>query len=284
MEDMPFADADISAGRYALQHQLEELFNKNQLIPRIKEEFLACKEPDFVTYMRERKVDEKFGLNLLTQMAIHKRASVSTLVGILRHHHDNVQETADAIMRCVEIGLLAYDEPLGMFVVLFWPDQEVMDEIDRYQYPLPMVVQPVHLKDNMDTGYITQMCRRGSLILKDNHHEEDICLDHLNSMNMVRFRINKQTADLVENSWRNLDKPKPGESKQDFQKRRKAFEKYDKTARDVIALVESEGETFYLTHKYDKRGRTYCQGYAINYQGTPWNKAVVEFAHQEIAT
>lgn len=284
MEDQPFADADISAGRYALQHQLEELFNKNQLIPRVKAEFYTCKEPNFIEHMAANNIEEKFGLTLLTQMAIHKRASVSTLVGIMRHFYGNVQVTADEIMRCVEAGLLSYDEPLGMFVVIFWPDQEVMDEIDRYQYPLPMVVQPLHLTNNLDTGYITPLCSRGSLILKDNHHDEDICLDHLNRMNSVRFRINRQTADLVQNSWRNLDKAKPGESKQDFQKRRKAFEKYDRTARDVIALVESEGETFYLTHKYDKRGRTYCQGYAINYQGTPWNKAVVEFAHQEIVT
>tara|TARA_Y100001968_G_scaffold316493_1_gene344391 strand:+ start:219 stop:1070 length:852 start_codon:yes stop_codon:yes gene_type:complete len=282
--EQPFKDADISAGRYALQHQLEELFNKNQLIPRIKAEFYSCKEIDFEAQMEEYDIDVKFGMAVLTQMAIHKRASVSTLVGVLRHHFTYPQEVANELLKCVEAGLILYDEPLGQFIVCFWPDPEVMEEIDRYQYPLPMVVQPIHLKDNLDTGYITPLCSRGSLILKDNHHDEDICLDHLNRLNSIKFRINKHTADMVQNSWRNLDKPKPGESNQDYQKRKKAFDKYDRTARDVIALVESEGETFYLTHKYDKRGRTYCQGYAINYQGTPWNKAVVEFAHQEVPT
>jgi DNA-directed RNA polymerase len=37
-----------------------------------------------------------------------------------------------------------------------------------------------------------------------------------------------------------------------------------------------------MTHKYDKRGRTYSQGYHIQPQGSDWNKAVIEFADKEI--
>ena len=44
------------------------------------------------------------------------------------------------------------------------------------------------------------------------------------------------------------------------------------------------GNHFYLTHRYDKRGRTYAQGYYINPQGNEWNKAVLEFADKEIVT
>ena len=73
-----------------------------------------------------------------------------------------------------------------------------------------------------------------------------------------------------------------GETRADFEKRRRAFEKYDRTAKDVIGLLQQEGSEFYLTHKYDKRGRTYCQGYHVTYQGAPWNKAVIEFADQEV--
>ena len=73
-----------------------------------------------------------------------------------------------------------------------------------------------------------------------------------------------------------------GLSKEDFAKRKRAFEKYDRTAKDVIDLLVKEGNEFYLTHKYDKRGRIYCQGYHVTYQGAPWNKACIEFADQEI--
>jgi len=39
-----------------------------------------------------------------------------------------------------------------------------------------------------------------------------------------------------------------------------------------------------LTHKYDKRGRCYSQGYHVNPQGNDWNKAVIEFAEKEPVT
>jgi hypothetical protein len=86
----------------------------------------------------------------------------------------------------------------------------------------------------------------------------------------------------IRNQWRNLDKLKEGETHQEFEKRKRAFEKYDKSAKHVIKLITGVTNVFYLTHRYDKRGRTYCQGYHVNYQGTAWNKACVEFAQKEL--
>lgn len=62
----------------------------------------------------------------------------------------------------------------------------------------------------------------------------------------------------------------------------KAFEKYDRTAKDVLDHVRIHGNEFYLTHRYDTRGRTYSQGYHVNPQGNDWNKAIVEFAKEEV--
>ena len=109
-----------------------------------------------------------------------------------------------------------------------------------------------------------------------------MCLDHINRMNRLKLTINQDVVTLVKNQWRNLDKAKDGETREDFEKRKRAFEKYDRTSRDVIKLIQQEGEHFHLTHKYDKRGRTYCQGYHVSYQAAPWNKAVIEFADKEL--
>jgi hypothetical protein len=49
-----------------------------------------------------------------------------------------------------------------------------------------------------------------------------------------------------------------------------------------MSLPLQEGNEFCLTHKYDKRGRIYCQGYPVNYQGALWNKAVIQLAAKEI--
>jgi DNA-directed RNA polymerase len=87
---------------------------------------------------------------------------------------------------------------------------------------------------------------------------------------------------MIKNEWKGLDKPKEDEDYKEYQKRVKQFEKYDRTAKDVMTHLEIADNEFYLTHKYDKRGRIYCQGYHVNYQGTPWNKAVIQFANEEI--
>jgi len=123
------------------------------------------------------------------------------------------------------------------------------------------------------------------VILRDNHHDDDVCLESLDQINATRFRINQDVSTTIRNRWRHLDKPKPDEDMSEYRKRVKAFEKYDRTAHDVIQHLglAAEGE-FYLTHKYDKRGRIYCQGYVVNYQGTEWNKAVIEFADQEVVS
>ncbi len=76
-----------------------------------------------------------------------------------------------------------------------------------------MVVEPRKLKTNSDTGYLVSGFH-GSVILKNNHHEDDVCLDHLNRLNRIKLQINEQTAVMVSNKWKNLDKPKNGETRE----------------------------------------------------------------------
>lgn len=263
-----------------LNHQieLEKLFSKNQLIPRIKAEFTNCTTFDFKSFFGKIGIPENFGIDLLVQMALHKRASVTTLVGCLRHHCNTAQEVVDLLLLAADNNITNYDVGTQTFIVNFTLSQDVQNELDKFQFPLPMVIEPKPVKDNQDTGYLTTT---GSIILKNNHHDDDVCLDHINHANRVQFVINPLTAKMVKNRWRNLDKPKTGETLDEFQKRKRAFEKYDSTAKEVIGLLLKEGNTFHLTHKYDKRGRVYCQGYHVSYQGAPWNKAVLEFARQE---
>jgi DNA-directed RNA polymerase len=39
---------------------------------------------------------------------------------------------------------------------------------------------------------------------------------------------------------------------------------------------------FHLTHKVDKRGRIYSQGYHVNTQGAAFKKAMIELAKEEL--
>lgn len=263
----------------AHQRELEKLYNKNQTITRIKSEFMNCSQFNFAEYMEAQKIPTGFGMDVMVQMALHKRCQLPTLVGLLDKHFSDVQQTADMLFRCAEADLIDWSPNLNLFVVRVTITQEVQEELDRFQYPLPMVVTPRTVKNNRETGMLNS---GGSLILKNNHHEDDICLDHINRSNRIKFSVNWDVVTMVKNQWRGLDKAKPGETRDEFQKRKRAFEKYDRTAKDVMSIITEHGNEFHLLHKYDKRGRSYCQGYHVDYQGPDWNKAAVEFAKKEI--
>lgn len=265
------------------QLEIERLFNKNQLMPRLKSEFKAAN--GFEKQMTDNGILLDFGYTLLAQICLHKRANMQTMVGILRHffvkEHGQkaAQKCADMLLKAAEHDLVDWHPVRREFIMKWDVSSDVKIDLERYQYPLPMVIEPKEVASNMDTGYLTI---RNSMILKDNHHEDDICLDHINSMNRIKLRVNHDVARMIKNKWKGLDKAKPDETYEDYQKRVRAFEKYDRTARDVMQMIEVSGNgEFYLTHKYDKRGRCYSQGYHINYQGNPWNKAVIEFGRSE---
>jgi hypothetical protein len=260
------------------QIDLETLFNKNQLMKRLRAEFLV---PEIIQHLEENEIPLDFGIDLLCQMSLHKRADVATLVGILRHHFDTLQECADMLLKAAQADLMDWHDLAQKFVLKIDVTDDVKADLERYQYPLPLVVAPKEVKTNTDTGYFTS---KGSIILKQNHHEDDVCLDHINRVNRIKLRLNPDTALMVQNQWRHLDKPKECESQQEYQARKKAFEKYDSVSRQVMEniLLLSEDGGFWLTHKYDKRGRTYAQGYHCNPQGNSWNKSLIEFWNQEL--
>ena len=264
------------------QIDLEVLYAKNQTLTRIKSEFRIS---DVTEHCLQHEVSLDFALDLMAQMVLHKRAPMSVLVGILHHHFgddaevQDLQACADMIWKAAEVDIIDFDQLAWQFVLRHDVAAKVYEDLERYQYPLPMVIPPLEVTNNHSTGYVTI---RGSMILRDNHHEDDICLDHINRANQVALVINADTARMIQNQWKNLDKIKPRESKRDFDQRVRAFEKYDLVSRDVMESLYMTGEPFWLTHKYDKRGRCYAQGYHVSTQSNSWGKAVIEFAKQEL--
>lgn len=265
---------------FSSQTEMETLFSKHQVIPFLRAE---CLEAGFDKQFQEINMPVPFGIDLLCQMILHKRANLETLVGVLHPHFRTTEDSsahqkcADMLYRAVEEDVVDYEH--GRFVVRFDIDDETQKKLDQFQYPLPMIEHPEEVWDNAQTGYQTIP---GSLILKNNHHDEDICLDHINRVNSIPLRLNPDIVSFVQNQWKNVDRLQEGESYQDFKKRQKAFEKYNRNSRDVLSALMAAGDQFWLTHKYDKRGRTYSQGYHVNYQGNDWNKACIEFSEGEV--
>ena len=262
------------------QIELELLYAKSQTYHCISTHF---KDIGALQQIEEMGHDASFALDLLVQIVLHKRTTVATMVGLLRKHFEGethpAQACADAIYKACKDDLLDYDPLTDKLVVRWNISAEMQARIDQFQYPLPMIEPPQIVTKNKQTGYRTIT---GSLILKANHHDKDICLDHINRVNQIPLALNANVVAFVKNQWRNLDKQKADETLEEFGKRKRAFEKYDRVSKDVLQALMALGDGFWLTHKYDKRGRTYSQGYHTNYQGNDWNKACIQFAKPEV--
>jgi hypothetical protein len=277
------AERTIDSPIGATQIELEQLYSKYQLMPTLRQEF---EDAEFPHHIESLGIPVDFGMDLLVTMHLHKRLEPAALIGILRKHfiHEEkpAQACANMIMKAAEKDLVNFDLLRNQLIVIYEIQGDILNKLEQFQYPLPMIEEPSKVTHNKQTGYRTI---RKSIILKKNHHDNDVCLDHINRINAQPLSVNPNVVAFVQNAWKNIDKRKDGETDEEFAARKKAFEKYDRTSREVLeALMVNGNGVFYLTHAYDKRGRTYAQGYHVNYQGNDWNKACIQLANAEKLT
>ncbi len=259
------------------QRLIETMYSKHQTMDLLMSEF---KNEPFITNLVDQSgLEADFCYALLCQMALHKRAKVDVLVGVMARYGETLQQVTDMLVSAAEADLVDFNPAIHQFIIKWQPEQKVYDLIAKYQFLPPMIVPPLPVTGNKGRGHLT--CKE-SLILKNNHHDGDICLDVVNLKNQIPLQINVDVVKTIRNSWKNLNRCKPGETFEDFQKRVEAFERFERQTMKDMALMVNEGNEFWLTHAYDKRGRSYSGGYTINYQGNDYQKAVVEFKSEEI--
>lgn len=151
--------------------------------------------------------------------------------------------------------------------------EQIVRFIENSEYLPPMVCKPLELTHNFSSGYLTH---NDSLILgTGNHHDGDICLDVLNIMNGVALRIDTDFVSTVEEE--------PTFEIKD-QEQQELWDAFKRQSYAFYSLMVSQGNRMYLTHKVDKRGRIYAQGYHITTQGTAFKKAMLELANEEKVT
>lgn len=252
------------------QRNLEELFHRNQLLDVLREQFQPL-------------TDDPFKLDCVVQIYLHKQTDVPTMVGLFSPKWGSPQEVAEMLKEVVEDDLIDFDMEHMKFVLKYEITADVEEELANYQFPLPMVVPPRKVKNNnMGSGYID---RRGRIILNgsDVFDEEDVCLDHINRVNSVGLCLNMDVI-ASEEGHMILPKRKIGESFDEFQKRQKQAKVFYENSMNVMQGLLTLGNEFWLTHKYDRRGRTYAVGYHVNSQGDDYRKAVLQLAHKEVIT
>lgn len=223
-------------------------------------------------------VEEVFFVILMQDRPQKLTSLVGQVANLPRYTHqlDGIQTMAEVIAVLCNTDL--YDiyknnEDMGQLYVNnnFTITGELGKFIANTKYLPPMICNPKLLKDNNDSGYLT--IKNDSVLLgKANHHTDDVCLDSLNKFNQISLSLDLDILNLYqEMPTKMLDTPEKEE----------AFEKMRKESLRVYVDIAKSGNEFYLTHKVDKRGRTYAQGYHINTQGTPFKKAIISLTKKE---
>lgn len=173
------------------------------------------------------------------------------------------------------INIVRVSNTGSLYIYSYIPLSNRTQEFIEYsQYLPPMVTKPLELVHNKSSGYLTIPSE--TLILGNgNHHDGDICLDVLNLMNSVELCLDRQFLSSCEE-----------EPTFEFEtiEQKEEWDKFKKQSYYFYYLLTTQSDSLYLTHKVDKRGRIYANGYHISTQGTAFKKASLELANKELVT
>ena len=151
-------------------------------------------------------------------------------------------------------------------------EPETLAFIHETKYLPPMVCKPMDINCNTDNGHLT---KNESVILGvDNHHDEYQALDVLNTSQEIALELDLETMKEMEVSKKPLDTPEKITN----------FNRMALTSRKVYEDLVSQGNKFYLTWKFDKRGRLYSQGHHVHIQSTDYKKALINLAQKHVIT
>jgi hypothetical protein len=251
------------------QSELEMMFDKNTLHKKLQNNILKI---DSIKQSLDTIEDFKdTALFIMAQMLIFKTCKITTILGMILNTDTSISEMLDLILTMSKLDLIDIDLEGGIYSVLE-PDSEELDWINNAMYPLPHITEPKEVHNNWESPYLTY---NNNTILgsTQNRHDKDICLDHINRVNKIPLQINISMLNVAKNKWKTSD------TNRDTQRSLKEFTKKEQ---DVINSMIVLGNKFYLSHGYDKRGRTYSRGYYISPMGNEYQKSLIELYNGEI--
>lgn len=220
------------------------------------------------------------------------RLSINALIEILVSRDlIEVNTSVKTIMDCVVILTdhnfidVEIDDRDRLYIkTLIELTEEEVDKLDELQYKIPMIVPPLPTNqkgNNKGSGYYTK--GSDSLIL-NNEHQYDIDSTVLDRLNSIPFTINTDLMKTIRNHWKCMEELDE-EGKPDINiETGQNFDRYEKGVFKTSAILINHGNQFYFTNKYDKRGRVYCSGYHVSFQGNSYAKAQLEFSNKQHIT
>jgi len=240
---------------------------------------------------------EDIAVEIFTTITLHcsKGLPLISVGGMVNLSHDltkldNIQLVCDLIALLVPVGLYGLDKSIGgTYIIqsLVKPSDELQRQIYVGCYLPPMVERPQLLTSNSESGYKT--INKDTVILggRDNDHSGNISLDVINTMNANEYVLDTFITDMTKpfNKKEIAVNELARMSHKDRESYHNSMLTYDRYLEQFNHLKNIiKDRTVYLTHKPDKRGRLYAQGYHFNTQGTGYEKASFNLKKKELIT
>ena len=221
-------------------------------------------------------------LNILTQTVLIASDYVPLLsvlgsvsFGLGRYH--DIQTCADVLWLINQTDLILIDVVNDTRYIqsnMELPD-ELVNRLTIMCVLPPMLVKPRTLRHNKSCGYLT--INKDSLILgdKENYHDEALSLDVLNTLNSQAYQLDLDICYKFQKEFKSefdKDTDEYLNQRKTYERAKEQFEYF----RDVI-----QDKTIFFTHKVDKRGRVYTQGYHFNTMGSSFEKACINLKTKE---
>lgn len=211
---------------------------------------------------------------IMTNVLIERDTPISTILGIVAHTNNPLpsdQDFADVLLECInmwDMDLLTIN--VGNIITI----SSVFDLPPELSYTKrkfipPMLARPRAIYNSDSSPY--QVAQYGSHILghASGRHDEEICYDILNTQNNIKVCIDLEYVKAIR------DVRPDGMMKQNW----------DMFVQETESLIEYiKDDYLYFAHKVDKRGRLYCHGYHLNYQGNPWRRAIISLEDKHAVT
>lgn len=224
-------------------------------------------------------------LNILTQTILIASDYVPLLTicssvsfGLSRYH--DIQTCGDILWLINQTDLILIDIVDTRYYIKSNMElqEELINRLNIMCVLPPMLVKPSKLRHNRSSGYLT--IDGDNLILgdKENYHDEAISLDVLNTLNQQAFQLDLDICYKFEKEFKSEFDKDTDEYLNQHKTHNKAKEQFE-YFRDVI-----QDKTIFFTHKVDKRGRIYSQGYQFNTQGSSYEKACINLKTKEFVT
>lgn len=177
----------------------------------------------------------------------------------------------------------------GTYIVLsqLEPSESLQRKIRIGCYLPPMLDKPEKLYSNKDSAYLTIKNDKVILGGRLNQHSENVSLDVINLLNSQEYELDEHVIKQIKPFHRDvLDEQGLSEltveEQKDYQKELKNYHRY--LEQFQFLSTNLVGRKLHFTHKPDKRGRMYTQGFHFNPMGSSYEKACINLYNKETVT